>query len=59
LADFRHVVDKRRPPTTQCSVGDEVVDHPCEHPLVALARRRFVKYDQRAARLPLAHALRC
>ena len=46
LADFRHYVDKHRPLTAQRIVGYEVVDHPSENQLVALARRHFVKYDQ-------------
>lgn len=46
LADFRHFVDKHRPLTAQRIVGYEVVDHPSENQLVALARRHFVKYDQ-------------
>ena len=46
LADFRHYVDKHRPLTAQRIVGYEVVDHPGESQLVALARGHFVKYDQ-------------
>jgi hypothetical protein len=46
LADFRHFVDKHRTPTSQRIVGYEVVDHPSERQLVALARRHFVKYDR-------------
>ena len=46
LADFRHYVDKHRPLTAARIVGYEVVDHPTENQLVALARRHFVKYDQ-------------
>ena len=46
LADFRHYVDKHRPLTAARIVGYEVVDHPTESQLVALARKHFVKYDQ-------------
>ena len=45
LADFRHYVDKHRPQTAKRIVGYEVVDHPSENQLVALARKHFVKYD--------------
>ena len=47
LADFRHYVDKHRPIAGKCIVGYEVVDHPSENQLVALARKHFVKYDQK------------
>ncbi len=46
LADFRRYVDKHRPLTAARIVGYEVVDHPTENQLVALARKRFVKIDQ-------------
>ncbi|CAN5277177.1 hypothetical protein BH11PSE10_BH11PSE10_17760 [soil metagenome] len=46
LADFRHYVDKHRPLTAKHIVDYEVVDHPSENQLVALARKRFVKVDQ-------------
>lgn len=46
LADFRHYADKHRPLTAKHIVGYEVVDHPSENQLVALARKHFVKYDQ-------------
>jgi hypothetical protein len=46
LAAFRHYVDKHRPQTAQHVVGYEVVDHPSDNQLVALARKHFVKYDQ-------------
>ena len=46
LADFRHYVDKHRPLAAKCIVGYEVVDHPTDNQLVALARKHFVKYDQ-------------
>lgn len=45
LADFRHYVEKHRPLTEPRIVGYEVVDHPTEKQLVALARRYFAKYD--------------
>jgi len=46
LADFKHYVDKHRPLTAPRIAGYEVVDHPTENQLVALARKYFVKYDQ-------------
>jgi hypothetical protein len=46
LADFRHYVDKHRPLTAGRIVGYEVVDHPSENQLVALARKHFIKYDK-------------
>ena len=45
LADFRHYADKHRPLTAARIVGYEVVDHPSENQLVALARKHFLKYD--------------
>lgn len=53
LADFRHYVDKHRPATATHIVGYEVVDHPTENQLVALARVHFAKYDVMAGtRMP-------
>lgn len=48
LADFRHYVDKHRPLTAPRIVGYEVVDHPSENQLVALARKHFARYDRMA-----------
>jgi hypothetical protein len=45
LGDFRHYVEKHRPHNAAHIVGYEVVDHPTENQLVALARKAFVKYD--------------
>jgi hypothetical protein len=45
-ADFRHYADKHRPHTASRIVGYEVVDHPSEKQLVALARDYFLKYDR-------------
>ena len=45
LADFRHYVDKHRPQTAPRIVAYEVVDHPSENQLVALARKYFLKHD--------------
>jgi hypothetical protein len=49
LADFRHYADKHRPQTAARIVGYEVVDHPTDNQLVALARQFFHKYDQMTA----------
>lgn len=46
LAAFRHYVEKHRPQTAARIVGYEVVDHPTENQLVALARKQFVKHDK-------------
>jgi hypothetical protein len=53
LADFRHYVDTRRPATGKRIVGYEVVDHPTDNELVALARKQFAKIDQMAGTAPL------
>ena len=45
-ASFRHFADKHRPLTAKRIVDYEVVDHPSENELVALARKHFVRYDQ-------------
>lgn len=45
-ADFRHYVDKHRPQVGGQIVGYEVVDHPSENQLVALARKFFLKHDR-------------
>ena len=47
LADFRHYADKHRPLLAARIAGYELVDHPSDHQLVALARRFF----QQQARL--------
>ena len=46
LAAFRRYVEKHRPLTAPCIVGYEVVDHPTDRQLVALARRYFIKPGQ-------------
>ncbi len=40
-ADFRHYVEKHRPALAGQILGYEVVDHPTENQLVALARQFF------------------
>lgn len=45
LADFRHYVEKHQPQTAKRIIGYEVVDHPTENELVALARKQFAKYE--------------
>jgi stalled ribosome rescue protein Dom34 len=47
-ADFRHYVEKHRALIVPKIVGWEVVDHPTEGQLVALARQFFVKHDRMA-----------
>ena len=46
LADFKRYVNKHRPLIGQHIVAYQVVDHPSENQLVALARKQFVKLDQ-------------
>lgn len=53
IADFRHYADKHRPQTAARIVGYEVVDHPSENQLVALARKYFLKHDQMSGTRPL------
>ena len=53
IADFRHYADKHRPQTATRIVGYEVVDHPTDNQLVALARKFFLKHDQLAGTRPL------
>lgn len=45
IADFRHYADKHRPQTATRIVAYEVVDHPSENQLIALARKYFLKHD--------------
>jgi stalled ribosome rescue protein Dom34 len=46
VADFRHYADKHRPQTAARIVAYEVVDHPSENQLVALARAYFLKHGE-------------
>jgi hypothetical protein len=46
VADFRHYAEKHRPHVATQIVGYEVVDHPTDPQLVALARRYFLKFDR-------------
>lgn len=48
IADFRHYAEKHRPQTAARIVAYEVVDHPSENQLIALARKYFIKHDQMA-----------
>jgi hypothetical protein len=45
LSDFQHFAQKHRPQTASRIDAYEVVDHPSENQLVALARKHFVKHD--------------
>lgn len=47
-ADFRHYVEKHRPALARQVVGYEIVDHPTERQLVAMARQFFLRYDRMA-----------
>jgi hypothetical protein len=46
LADFRHYVDKHRPAMAARIVGYDVVDHPSQGELLALARKKFNAIDR-------------
>lgn len=46
IADLRHYIDKHRPRTASHVIGYEVVDHPTEKQLVALARKFFLESDR-------------
>lgn len=52
IADFRHYADKHQPQAAARIVGYEVVDHPSENQLVALARKYFLKFDRMAGKSP-------
>jgi stalled ribosome rescue protein Dom34 len=47
-AAFKSYCEKHRPETAHHIVGIEVVDHPTEPQLVALARKYFVAHDRMA-----------
>lgn len=46
IGDFQHYVDKHRAAVGKQVVAYEVVDHPSEAQLVAMARKYFLKYDR-------------
>ena len=46
ITDFEHYATKHRADTAKHVVGYEVVDHPTENQLVAMARKYFLKYDR-------------
>jgi hypothetical protein len=46
VADFRHYAEKHRPHVATRIAGYEVVDHPTENQLVALARQYFLKHER-------------
>lgn len=46
VADFRHYAEKHRPHVASQIVGYEVVDHPTDPQLIALARQYFLKLDR-------------
>lgn len=48
LADFQHYVHKHRPALAAKIVDYQVVDHPSDKQLVALARQFFLKHDRMA-----------
>ena len=45
-ADFRRYVEKHRPQLAGAIVGYEIVDHPSENQLIAMARTYFLKHDR-------------
>jgi hypothetical protein len=46
VADFRHYAEKHRPHVAERVAGYEIVDHPTEKQLVALARQYFLKLER-------------
>lgn len=46
ITDFEHYIGKHRTAVIKQVVGYDVVDHPSENQLVALARKYFLKYDR-------------
>ena len=48
LADFKHYVEKHSAHTAKQIVGYQVVDHPSDKELAALARAFFDKHDKMA-----------
>lgn len=46
LSAFEHYATKHRPETAARIVGYEVIDHPSENQLVAMARQWFLKHDR-------------
>lgn len=46
ITDFQHYADKHRPGTARQIVGYEVVDHPTQNQLVAMARKYFLRFDR-------------
>jgi hypothetical protein len=48
LADFRHYVERHRPQLLARIAGYEVVDHPSERQLLALARTFFDRHERLA-----------
>jgi len=53
LADFRRYAEKHRPKAAERVVAYEVVDHPSDAQLVALARKHFLRHDQMTGTAPL------
>ena len=53
LADFRNYVDKHKPQTATRITDYQVVDHPSENELVALARKYFLKHDKMGGSVPV------
>ena len=50
VGDFKHYVDKHRPHVATQILGYEIVDHPTQNQLVALARKFFAHHNQMAGR---------
>ncbi len=51
-SDFRHYIEKHRPPLVKQIVGWETVDHPTEAQLLALAKKHFAKIDRMEGTAP-------
>lgn len=48
VADFRHYAEKHRPHVAERIAAYQIVDHPTENQLVALARRYFLELEAKA-----------
>jgi stalled ribosome rescue protein Dom34 len=52
-AEFKRYCDKHRPDVGRHIIGTEVVDHPTDPQLVAMARKYFLRHDQMTGTAPL------
>jgi stalled ribosome rescue protein Dom34 len=48
VADFRHYAEKHRPHVAERIAAYQIVDHPTENQLIALARQYFLELEAKA-----------